>query len=672
MCGILGIWHRDGRPVDLRTLRWATDTLRHRGPDDEGYLLVDTRSGRTVLCGGDHTPPQLALPRLEQFMQERFDLALGFRRLAIIDLSPAGHQPMPYLNERFWLVFNGEVYNYVELRAELASLGHTFRTGTDTEVILAAYSRWSAQCLQRFNGMWGFAIWDNSARQLFLARDRFGVKPLYMVNKPDGTFAFASEIKALLAPGVADFVPSPLAIARYVAQSRFPDHRSGHTFFQGVRALPPAHYALVSKQGSTLRRFWELPNPRHTSHRHADANVEDIEGVQGHYRQLFTDAVRLRLRADVAVGTCLSGGVDSSSIVAVAGKLMREEHAVSLERLGERQQTFSAVYDLPGPWDERRYIRLVVESTGAGGNYIVPTDQRLWDELERLVWHQDEPFQSTSIFAQWCVMDLARQRGATVLLDGQGADEVLGGYRPFAVWLAQLLRSGQLGRAVREAQAVRRVTGLDPLPLLARALAVHMPDWVLVGLRSKRLREAVLASGLKPDLRKLLLEQQAVQRESYSDQRDLNHHLARLIVEDSLPNLLRYEDRNSMAFSIEARLPFLDYRLVEFVFTRAAHLRIRDGWTKWIQRTAVEDLLPAEVVWRRDKVGFETPERRWLCEGRDRLLHILSGAASTAGQYLDLPVIQAQLPGLLERGETGKVWRWVNVALWLSCFGRPT
>ncbi len=651
--------------MDLRALRHATGILRHRGPDDEGYLLVDTRSGHTVLCGGDNTPPQLALPRLDRFLQHRFDLAVGFRRLAIIDLSPSGHQPMPYLDARLWLVFNGEVYNYVELRSELTSLGYNFRTGTDTEVILAAYSRWGPACLQRFNGMWGFAIWDNAHRQLFLARDRFGVKPMYMVSRPDGTFAFASEIKALLALGAADFRPSPLAIAGYVAQGRFPDHSRGYTFFEGVRALPAAHYALVSPQGSTARRYWALP-----VHIEGPGPEPDPRQAWHDYRQLFTDAVRLRLRADVAVGTCLSGGVDSSSIVAVAGRLMQQEHAVSLERLGERQQTFSAVYDLPGPWNERPYIEKVVECTGAGGNYIIPESQRLWDDLERLVWHQDEPFQSTSIFAQWCVMDLARRRGATVLLDGQGADEVLGGYRPFAVWMAQLLRSGHPGMAAKEALAIRRVTGPNPLPLLVRALAVQLPDPVLVTLRGRRLQEAVLTAGLKPDLRKILLEHHAAQRESYSDQRDLNRHLARLIVEDSLPNLLRYEDRNSMAFSIEARLPFLDYRLVEFVFTRAASLRIRDGWTKWIQRKAVAGLLPDEVVWRRDKVGFETPERQWLYEGRHRLLDALSCAGPGIGEYLDLPVIRAQLPRLLEQGETGRVWRWVNLALWLDCFGR--
>jgi asparagine synthase (glutamine-hydrolysing) len=663
MCGIYGIWHTDGRAVDLPALRRAVTCLQHRGPDDEGYLLVDSRSGRVRLCGGDNTRAELGLPSIENYtavIGERFDLALGFRRLAILDLSPAGHQPMASPDGLCWLIFNGEIYNYIELRSELASRGHTFKTGTDSEVILAAYEQWGPECLSRFNGMWALALWDGRRRQLFVARDRFGVKPLYTVSGPRGTFAFASEIKGLLAGGVVSFRPSHSAVARFVAQGGYLSHARGETFFEGVQELPAAHYALITHRSRVPARYWSLPT-----------RIERPQPSTGEaldcYSDLFTDAVRLRLRADVPVGTCLSGGVDSSSIVAVAGQLMQTEHAISLERLGEHQQTFSAVYQDDGPWNERRYVDEVVATVGTAGNYVYPTADRLWDDLEELVWHQDEPFQSTSIFAQWCVMDLAHQRGVTVLLDGQGADEVLGGYRPYAIWFGQLLRAGRITETVMEAQAANRVTGLDPLPLMARGVAGQLPAPILRRLRGSRVREAVAASGLHPDLGMTFQSSVAASGESYEGLENLNKHLALLIMEDSLPNLLRYEDRNSMAFSIESRVPFLDYRLVEYVFTHAPDLRIRDGWTKWIQRKSIDKKLPADVVWRRDKVGFETPEQKWFRAGKAHLLDLL--ADDGASDYLDMAYVRREAPRLIDAGNTGTVWRWVNLVLWLKRFG---
>jgi asparagine synthase (glutamine-hydrolysing) len=649
--------------VDLAALRRATTCLRHRGPDDEGYLLVDTRSGRVRLCAGENTRAELGLPSIASYtavIGERFDLALGFRRLAILDLSPAGHQPMASPDGACWLIFNGEVYNYIELRSELASRGHTFKTGTDSEVILAAYQQWGPDCLSRFNGMWALALWDGRRRQLFVARDRFGVKPLYTVSGQRGTFAFASEIKGLLAGGVVPFRPSSGAVARFVAQGGYLSHARGETFFEGVQELPAGHYALITHKGRVAKRYWSL------STQVVGHELSDAEAL-ARYSNLFTDAVRLRLRADVPVGTCLSGGVDSSSIVAVAGQLMQTEHAVSLERLGEHQQTFSAVYADDGPWNERRYIEEVVASVGTAGNYVYPTADRLWDDLEELVWHQDEPFQSTSIFAQWCVMDLAHQRGVTVLLDGQGADEMLGGYHPYAVWFGQLLRAGRLTHAAREAQAAGSVTGLDPLPLVARGAAGQLPAPLLRRLRGSRVRDAVAASGLRPELGKSFQSSVAAAGEAYEGLDNLNKHLARLIIEDSLPNLLRYEDRNSMAFSIESRVPFLDYRLVEYVFTRAPHLRIHDGWTKWIQRKAIDGKLPADIVWRRDKVGFETPEQQWFRAGKSHLLDLLGD--DSAADYLDMDYVRREAPGLIDSGNTGIVWRWVNLVLWLNRFG---
>jgi asparagine synthase (glutamine-hydrolysing) len=266
-------------------------------------------------------------------------------------------------------------------------------------------------------------------------------------------------------------------------------------------------------------------------------------------------------------------------------------------------------------------------------------------------------------------MELAHKRGVTVLLDGQGADEVLGGYSPYAVWLGQLLRAGRVVQSAREAAAVRSVTGLNPLPLLARGVAGQLPAPILRRLRGSRVQRAVASSGLKQELGERLQADTAASGEAHEGIADLNSHLEQLVLEDSLPALLRYEDRNSMAFSIESRVPFLDYRLVEYVFTQASHLRIREGWTKWIQRAAMEKKLPAEVVWRRDKVGFETPEKEWFRTGKQRLLDILH-SNSAASDYLDMDRVRREAPGLIDADETGRVWRWVNLALWLERFGR--
>ncbi len=457
MCGIFGIWQRDGRPVDLAAVRQATTLLRHRGPDDEGYLLADTRGGSALACAGDDTDPRLGLPHIAQlgtpFAGQPCDLAFGFRRLAILDLSPAGHQPMSSPDGRFWLIFNGEVYNYLELRDELRGFGHDFRSGSDSEVILAAFAQWGPECLARFNGMWALAIWDRVERSLFLARDRFGVKPLYYAAD-GGAFRFASEIKALVGRHGLAFKPSTAAIYDYLAGALLPDPQDGQTFFEGVRSLPPGRWLMVHqdrRDRAALLGFVSGPRRR---------NDTDPTAVAARYRELFVDAVRLRLRSDVAVGTCLSGGVDSSSIVCAINQLIMKD-GVAAEQIGRRQKTFSAVYDTEGRYNERPHIERVLQATGAEGNFTVPTWESLRDDLARLVWHQDEPFLSTSIFAQWCVMRLAHERGITVLLDGQGADEQLGGYLPYVLFLEDLVHRGQIGRAWQEARDLQAQTGRE-------------------------------------------------------------------------------------------------------------------------------------------------------------------------------------------------------------------
>lgn len=659
MCGIFGAWHFGGEPLQLDAIQLATSQIRHRGPDDEGYLLVNVGKGDTRLCAGTDTDPDLLLPPLATMRDEPFDLAFGFRRLAILDLSPAGHQPMASEDGRFWIVFNGEIYNYLELRAELSHYGYQFQSGTDTEVILAAYDRWGEACLSRFNGMWALAIWDSQQRRLFLARDHFGIKPLYYVHH-DGYFSFASEIKALVGQHGHPFEPDAEAIFHYVTSGLLPGALGGKTFFKGVRSLPPGHAMVVADGKMTVSRYWslELADELPASWSPAQA-VEQC-------RALLTESVRLRLRSDVPIGTCLSGGLDSSSIVGIIGNLLVEE-GLDARQIGSQQKAFSAVYHTEGPYNERAHIETVLRCSNVEGNYTFPTAERLWQDLSALVWHQDEPFLSTSIFAQWCVMELARERGVTVLLDGQGADEAMGGYRPFDLFIADLIRQGQWGRAAQEMRAIQQVTGAALPPILTRALLWQFPQGLIDALRQRRHQQSSWL--LAPDFKE---QSRAFGGSPPPDRQSLQHYLGEQVMDSHLSHLLRYEDRNSMAFSIEARVPFLDHHFVQFAFTEGAPLRIRDGWTKWVLREAMVGIIPDEIIWRRDKVGFATPEADLLQALRPTLATELWSQKTLSSPFVDARQIAAAMAG---EGPTWsdptQLWRVINLEMWLKVWSSP-
>jgi len=664
MCGIFGTWHLDGKPIDLTVLQRATNIMRHRGPDDEGYLLVNTESGRTAPCAGDDTDPRLDMHPLESFFGEAFDLALGFRRLAILDLSPAGHQPMRSADGRLWIAMNGEIYNHEQLRSELSQHGYDFDSRTDTEVALAAYEQWGPDCLARFNGMWALALWDQIENCLFLARDRLGIKPLYYV-KDDSGITFASEIKALVQSGVVPFAPDDEAIYKYLLAGYQPNPRTGGTFFRQVHSLAPGHTLTVRPGDFTMRQFWSLDPqaPRESVARESHTFEE--------FRGLLTDAVRLRLRTDVPLGSCLSGGLDSSSIVCTISQLMTAG-GLPTAQLGDQQKTFSAVYETAAPYNETEHIARVVQATRSDPHYSVPTLERLREEVERLIWHQDEPFMSTSVFAQWCVMNEARASGVKVLLDGQGADELLAGYRPYSVFLADLLRQGRVIGAVREARAMSERSGVAPWSPLVGALRYILPHQLMDGIRRTWYAHEQDWSVLDRDFASRLGHTTVADWQSASAYHGLRRHLRYLLQESSLPHLLRYEDRNSMAVGVEARVPFLDHRLVEFCLRQDSSMLIRDGWTKWMLRKAMEGTVPGSIAWRRDKVGFETPEPAWLRQWMREESDLFENDSLSAA-YLNTEAIRAALASWLKSGtETPcpPVWRWINLELWLRCFSQ--
>ncbi len=633
MCGITGYLAPGGVSRDVVTA--MATRLAHRGPDDAGVELFDR-------------------------------VALGFRRLSILDLSQRGHQPM--VRDDAWIVFNGEVYNYLELRSELAAKGHAFASGSDTEVVLAAYREWGHEALARFNGMFAFAIWDVRKQELFCARDRLGVKPFYYWAG-EGQFVFGSEIKALFAHPAVPRRPNAAIIYDYLAFKAC-DH-TDETFFADIERLPAAHYLIVRPNGEiTQRRWWDVA----VSEQLSASPRETIEMTE-RFAELCRDSVRLRLRSDVPIGTCLSGGLDSSTIAILANELIFDEHAIDRKLIGNHQKTFSACFE-DKRFDEREYIKLVLDVTGAENRTVFPDVDGWWRDLDQLLWHMDEPFHSTSQYSQHCVMRLVAHAGVKVTLDGQGADELLAGYPGYhAASISTLLARGELRRAAHELKATLAVggRGQSAADLALRVGYAMMPFArqfrQLAAPFAKLTSDARIARFMRPELDAKFADRRAAAHDRQNSMlRDLPRRLYHDVTAASLPPLLRYEDRNSMAFGIEARTPFLDYRLVEHAFAMPMSLKISDAWTKRGLREAMTGVLPERIQWRKDKMGFVTPEAIWMRAGRDRVREVLSGELASA-EFLDGDAIRSaldrELDGANERALHTDVFRWLVLELWM-------
>ncbi|NYT04802.1 MAG: asparagine synthase (glutamine-hydrolyzing) [Methanomicrobiales archaeon] len=599
MCGITGQYAFGGGEPDEDLVRRMSSLLAHRGPDGEGFL-------------------------------RRGSVALAHRRLSIIDLSDQAGQPMKNEDGTLAIVFNGEIYNYRELREELTASGHNFRSESDTEVIIHAFEEWGCECLQRFNGMWAFALHNATTGELFCARDRFGIKPFYYANTGESLF-FASEIKALLEHDGIGREPNDRMVMTFLAWGVM-DH-TPETMFKGVFQIPPGHFMLV-RPGACLppEAYWHLHmEPAPVSSPGADS------ATVARCRDLLLDAVRIRLRSDVPVGTCLSGGIDSTTITSVINGLIRTE---SPESVGERQNTFSARY-AGAACDEGIFMDCVVAETGVSPHWTQPDPEHLLPSIERMLYHQDEPFGSLSIYAQYAVMELAG-RSVRVVLDGQGADEQLGGYLAYLVPYIRSLKRHPL-RAVGEGGWA-----------LYRHWRFLLAAWRQLRIRSGR---RSLLSGEYP----------AIDR--YAG--PLDQVLAAEIASTNLPALLHYEDRNSMAFSVEARVPFLDWRLVEFFASLPLDQKIRHGVTKYILRKAVRGVIPEKVRCRMDKIGFATPEDEWMRrELREFIGSVLSSSSFGSRPYWNPEAVRrgfeeyaaGRMPYSFE------IWRIVCTELWLRMF----
>jgi len=574
MCGIAGIVALDG--FDPETLVSMTHLVKHRGPDGFGFAY-DLRGGMNSLevIHNENRMPDTPRPIV----------GLGNRRLAILDLSPCGNMPMATADGNLCVTYNGEIYNYRELRAELETLGYCFRSGSDTEVLLNAYTRWGEECVQRFNGMWSFALWDRRKQSLFCSRDRFGVKPFYYAF--DGrAFYFGSEIKQLIYGANLPRVANEKVIYHFLEQFLF--NYSEATFFENIFQLRGGHsltLRLHDPLSLSTRRYWEL------AIQSGPSAAQKVDEIYGEFRERWETAVRLRLRSDVPVGSTLSGGIDSSAVICQARKLAP----------GQDFHTFSSCIE-QDDLDERPFISAVAKAIGSSGHLVYPKAAAFWERVDQISYHQDEPIQSGAVFAQWSVMEAARKQGVPVLLGGQGGDESLCGYQKYRYfYLWQLLRQGN-PRAFREAFLGMRNGTKSSWTLTDASRYFPAPF---------RFTFSVADRVCTPDFRDAF----ANQRISIGATTSIAERQKLDLTLTSIPSLLHLEDRNSMAHSIETRLPFLDYRLVEFAVNCPPAVKLKDGWSKWVLREVMKGAMPDEVRLRKSKLGFDVPQASWMQEG---------------------------------------------------------
>lgn len=619
MCGIAGSWSRTGDFECGVRLQRSLEAIRHRGPDDVGtFAWIDPAS------------------------QGRVDL--GLVRLAVLDLSAAGHQPMSTPDGRFTISFNGEITNYIEIREHLIQEGEVFSSGGDTEVLLKAWARWGLSCLDRLEGMYAFAVLDTTKRTLTLVRDPYGIKPLFYVHDRD-TLTFNSEIRGLLHVSVTRPRLDWQVAVDYLQWGAY--DRSDRTFVEGVRQLSPGHHLvfdLGTGRSTGPTRYW---SPQ------IQANFQgSYESATERVRSLFLDSVRRNLRSDVPLGIALSGGIDSSAILGAARHL---EPDLPIE-------TFSFI--APGfAQSEHEWIELVATSLNATSNTVTAEPSELVRDLDDLILTQGEPFGSTSIYAQYRVFQLARERGIVVTLDGQGGDEMFAGYDGYP---AQRMRSLiETGHWIGAANFVRHWStwpGRDKRSMLIEAAGQFSPAPLrgrIIRRPASPLLDVRLLGERDVDLRFPLRSAKAPLGRRVSA--ELRSALTRV----GLPSLLRHGDRNSMRFSIESRVPFLDRALNEFVFQLPESWLVGpDGTSKRILRDSLRDLVPLEVLERRDKVGFATPQTSWLERLAEQPLdqeHRVGFLRATGSDTLAHGLSEAEL-----QWGPGAQWRLINLQRWVS------
>lgn len=651
MCGIFGNVKPNKIPININTSKKALDLIRHRGPDDEGYLLVNSADGSTLHFGGDDTDAGVQLPHIGEAAGTPYNIVLAHRRLSIIDLSPLGHQPMSYDDGRFSLVYNGEIYNYLELKDELTRKGHHFRSSSDTEVILAAYKEWRHGMLERFIGMFSLALLDLRERTILVARDFFGIKPFYYTLAGE-QFAFCSEITPLLdLPGVGRR-GNPGRLYDYFSSGMtdFGDE----TLFADIRQLPAAHYAYLNIDDCTTLnpvRYWKID---------LSERIDiSFDRAVDHMRHLFAESVRLHMRSDVPVGSCLSGGLDSSAIVMNMKKLQNP---------GQLLHTFSFIVDDPEIGEER-FVDMICKTVGAKSHKTAPGAAEMLADLDELIRCQEEPFMSSSVYAQFRVFKLAHQAGVKVMLDGQGADEIFSGYYSLiGARLTSLLLKGEFATAMQILKAAPQNMSAYRLRMVLFSVFRMVPQGVvdaflpLLGSPSfpawvdqKWFRE----QGVVHHFRQYGRGKEALREESLAT-------IERL----SLPQLLRYEDRNSMHYSIESRVPFCNPEIARFSLSLPDHYLIADnGSTKSVLRESLRGIVPEQII-DRPKVGFATPQGEWLKLQADWALKTFTYEEINALPFMKHDAFKEIIASMTASSQlqSTTIWRCLNLFYWSKIF----
>ncbi|NDV27183.1 asparagine synthase (glutamine-hydrolyzing) [Desulfovibrio sp. JC010] len=633
MCGIVGFFAINGDSrISQAEIKDMTRAIKHRGPNDSGCLLIDKSSGEHAMFRDDENSPSLKYGQI----------GLGHRRLSILDLSERGQQPMGHSATGVWIVFNGEVYNYVELAEELKKLGHSFETTTDTEVVLKAYVEWGIGCFSRFNGMWGLAIYDPRSDVLHLSRDRFGKKPLYYYESGRHVL-FSSEIKSLFARQDTPKEVNESKIVDYAGRNyRYVDD-DDESFFKDINQVPKGHVLSITGAGSSrVEKYWDVASRPEL----ATASEKDLVVM---FRELLEDAVRVRLRSDVPVGCMLSGGMDSTSITCMASNHSADMH------------TFSGVTGT-GRYDESEYIDSVVAKAGTTHKYIYPKPNEMFDVLREMMAYHDEPICTVTWYCIYVIIREIAKEDIPVILTGHGGDELLGGYwdhyhynfhdiraaggsdkYEMDAWLANHGRDPQ--------ECVRERNYIESLMTDRRAALNKFSQYV--GHLSGRLTEGIRKEIDRPDM-----------------DGELAKRLYLEMFNETIPASLRSEDRNMMAFSIENRVPFLDYRLADFCFNIGNEYKIRNGLGKWLLRESMKGILPEKVRTRTDKAGFVAPFDEWIRnENRAQMEELINARSYVNEEIYD----HGKLKDLYARHLAGEdhymfFWQYINLCVWHEQF----
>jgi asparagine synthase (glutamine-hydrolysing) len=656
MCGITGIISNNS--IQLNYLIRMNQVIRHRGPDDEGYVLFNDQdfkilgSNETSSLVWSHNCVYSPSELIETSNFNSF-IAFGHRRLSIIDTSPKGHQPMSCRNNRFWITYNGEIYNYLEIKSELIELGFKFETNTDTEVIIASYIQWGENCQRKLNGMWSFAIYDRLSKTIFLSRDRFGIKPLYYWFDPYGTFYFASEIKQFtVLPGWKAKL-NPQRALDYLYNS-LTDH-TDETLFDSVFSILPGHCILQSTKDITQNnsnkitaKKWYIP-----SNKVFKGTYEQAKSI---FLDEFEKSIELQLRADVQIGSSLSGGIDSSSIVSFVNHLQNKHNISNILK------TFSSCSsDIR--FSEKRWIDEVIKEKNIDPYIIYPDANYLFLESEKLIWQMDEPYQSQSAFLSKLVYSAAKDKNIKVLLCGQGADEYLSGYGQVRfLYLKKLFLKFNIIKLFRELNSLNEFIFIF-YSFIRNNFSAKFVNFILKYhylfkykyiLQNKFTNEYVYPFSNKKNYDKSFFEGSC-------------HQLLR----DPLPRYLRWEDRNSMSNSIEARVPFLDHNLVEFTQSLPIEFLYSTNRTKRILVDSLSRILPEKIRNRTDKKGFITPEEMWFKEEfRNEFLQLFDSYIVHAKGLIDYSQARKYILQVQDSKKPFNYtyWRLIAFCIWIKVF----